>query len=213
MLHAPQSPEAQPSLEPVSPSGPRRASSMVSFGSQRNSIGSPLMVVDTWTLAMKSIPLGALSGDRGGALEQHAGHLGAVGNGAALVVERTAGGGTGGGRGVERGIVELAADQGFGRRFNQQHRRRHRAEPDTGGGTDAVLQREADAKSDHGDVHFGTRDHAQIGGARAFGARRQRETDEEFAGFEIGAAGTGRHLFHRHFASAAPPPHLDALRD
>src|SRR5437773_10907118 len=110
MLHAPQSPDAQPSLEPVRPSGPRSASSMVSLGSQRNSAGSPLMVVDTWTLAI-SIPFGALGGDGGGALEQHAGHFGAVGDGAALVVDRTAGGGTGGSCGIERGIVELAADQ------------------------------------------------------------------------------------------------------
>ena len=52
MLQAPQSPEAQPSFEPVRPSGPRKASSMVSLGSQRNSIGSPLMVVETCSLAM-----------------------------------------------------------------------------------------------------------------------------------------------------------------
>src|SRR5262245_432314 len=47
MLQAPQSPEEQPSFEPVSPSGPRSASSMVSLGSHRYSIGSPLMVVVT----------------------------------------------------------------------------------------------------------------------------------------------------------------------
>src|SRR5215468_11345018 len=50
MLQAPQSPDAQPSLEPVSPSGPRSASSMVSLGSHRYSIGSPLIVVVTWIL-------------------------------------------------------------------------------------------------------------------------------------------------------------------
>ena len=44
---APQSPEAQPSLEPVRFKVPRSASSMVSLGSQRNSIGSPLIVVLT----------------------------------------------------------------------------------------------------------------------------------------------------------------------
>ena len=52
MLQAPQSPDAQPSFEPVRPSGPRSASSMVSFGSHRNSIGSPLMVVETCSFAM-----------------------------------------------------------------------------------------------------------------------------------------------------------------
>ena len=45
-LQAPQSPEEQPSLLPVSPSPSRNTSSRVSSGSQRNSTASPLMVVD-----------------------------------------------------------------------------------------------------------------------------------------------------------------------
>src|SRR5207245_1185568 len=40
---------------------------------------------------------GAPGGDRSGALEQHAGHLGAVGDGAALVIDRAAGGRAGAG--------------------------------------------------------------------------------------------------------------------
>src|SRR5882672_7282039 len=95
MLHAPQSPDAQPSFEPVRPSGPRNASSMVSPGSQRNSAGSPLMVVETCSFVIVSISSGALRGDGNGALQQHAGNFGAVGNGAALVVNRAAGGATG----------------------------------------------------------------------------------------------------------------------
>src|ERR1700756_2379651 len=53
---APQSPEEQPSLEPVRPSEPRKASSMVSYGSHRNSIGSPLTVVETCTFAIVLLP-------------------------------------------------------------------------------------------------------------------------------------------------------------
>ena len=52
MLQAPQSPDAQPSFEPVRPSGPRSASSMVASTSQRNSIGSPLMLVETCSFDM-----------------------------------------------------------------------------------------------------------------------------------------------------------------
>src|SRR5689334_18108206 len=107
MLQAPQSPEAQPSLEPVRPSGPRSASSMVSPGSHRYSIGSPLMVVVTCILAMNLLPCRALGGDGGRALEQHAGCLDAVGDGAALVVDRTAGGAAGFRRLLQRGFIEL----------------------------------------------------------------------------------------------------------
>src|ERR1700694_3383169 len=102
MLHAPQSPEAQPSLEPVRPRGPRSASSMVSLGSHRNSAGSPLMDVVTWSFDMVLLPSGALRCDRSGAFEQHAGDFGAVNDGAALVVDRTARGGAGGGGFLQR---------------------------------------------------------------------------------------------------------------
>src|SRR5450432_1272015 len=168
MLQAPQSPEAQPSFEPVRPSGPRKASSMVSPGSQRNSIGSPLMVVDTCSFDMVSIPqnsifCGALGGDGNGALQQHAGNLGAINDGTALVVDRTAGGGAGAGWGSQRGTVEFAAYERLRRRLDQQHGRRHRAEPDPRSGADSVFERKADADADHGDVHFSARDHAQIG--------------------------------------------------
>ena len=60
------------------------------------------------------------------------------------------------------------------------------------------FERQADAGADHGDVHFGARDHAQIGVARTRRARRQGEADEDLAGQQIGAAGTGRHFFDRH---------------
>src|SRR3954447_9471902 len=106
MLQAPQSPDAQPSFEPVRPTGPRNASSMVSFGSQRNSTGSPLMVVETCSLAMISISLGAPGGDGDGARQQHAGHFGTIDSGAALVVDRTAGRGASRGCGSDRRIIK-----------------------------------------------------------------------------------------------------------
>jgi hypothetical protein len=46
-LHATQSPELHPSLLPVGWSSSRNTSSRVSCGSHRNSVGSPLIVVDT----------------------------------------------------------------------------------------------------------------------------------------------------------------------
>ena len=46
-LQAPQSPELHPSLLPVRCSSSRSTSSRVSCASHRNSVGSPLMVVDT----------------------------------------------------------------------------------------------------------------------------------------------------------------------
>src|SRR5215469_15057478 len=92
---APQSPEAQPSLEPVRPSAPRSASSMVSYGSHRNSIGSPLTVVETCTFAIVSLPSRALGGNRNRALDENAGSFHSIGNGAALVIDGTAGGAAG----------------------------------------------------------------------------------------------------------------------
>ena len=103
----------------------------------------------------------------------------------------------------------LRADQRLGGGFHQQHGRRHRAEADAGGGTDAVLHRQADADADDGDVHLGARDHAQISIARSGRARRQREADQNLAGLEIGAAGTGGNLLHLHLAAAVRALHGD----
>src|SRR5207253_1597414 len=93
-LQAPQSPEPQPSLLPVSPRPSRRTSSRVWLASQRYSVGAPLMVVLTWILAIfASVCLvldavDAVACDHGCPLEQHTGDLGAVVDGAALVVDR-----------------------------------------------------------------------------------------------------------------------------
>src|SRR5215472_16650894 len=112
-VQAPQSPELQPSLLPVRLSSSRNTSSRVCCGSHRNSTGSPLMIVDTWVLAIGSLLAlgGAFKGDRGGSARQVASDLDPVFDRAALVVDRLAGVAGGGvelGQGV---VVELMADQ------------------------------------------------------------------------------------------------------
>src|SRR5690606_31155621 len=97
------------------------------------------------TAVIISLSLRALRGDGGGALQQHAGDPGAVGNGAALVVDRAAGGGASPGGGIERGIVELRADQRLCRILDQQHGGGDRAERNARGGADALVEREIDA--------------------------------------------------------------------
>ena len=57
-LQAPQSPEPQPSLLPVSCSVSRSTSSSVSSVSQRNSTASPFTVASTWCLAISVPSLG-----------------------------------------------------------------------------------------------------------------------------------------------------------
>src|SRR5690349_8245064 len=108
-VQAPQSPELQPSLLPVRFSSSRSTSSKVCCGSQRNSTGSPLMVVDTWVLAMESLLAlgGAFKGDRGRASCEDTGDLDPVFDCAALVVDRLADATRGGvefGKGI---IIEL----------------------------------------------------------------------------------------------------------
>src|SRR5215472_17699119 len=112
-VQAPQSPELHPSLLPVRLSSSRSTSRKVCCGSQRNSMGSPLIVVDTWVLAMGSLLSlgGAFKGDRGRAPCEDAGDLDPVFDCAALVVDRLAGA-TGGGIKLGEGIIiELVADQ------------------------------------------------------------------------------------------------------
>src|SRR3954468_23577097 len=123
-LQAPQSPVPQPSLVPVRPSVLRSTSSRLLPGSARNSTGSPLMLVVIWVLAMGSVPPRAGRRDGDGALQQHAGDLGAVDDGAALVVDGVAGGAAGGGGRFQRGIVQPAADQRLRGVLHQQHGRR-----------------------------------------------------------------------------------------
>src|SRR5215472_6333552 len=165
-VQAPQSPELQPSLLPVRFSSSRSTSSKVCCGSQRNSTGSPLMIVDTWVLAMGSLLAlgGAFKGDRGRASCEDAGDLDPVFDRAALVVDRLAGA-TGGGIELGKGIViELMADQRGTRLLGDELGRRHGAQHDAGIGTGAVsIERDIDRTTDDGDVHFGPRDKAQIG--------------------------------------------------
>src|SRR5262245_43442463 len=95
-LQAPQSPEPQPSLLPVSPSVSRRASSRVWLASHRNSVGAPLMVVlhGSWPLAVSPVfdAVDAIAGNESRPLQQYPGDLGAILDGAALVVDRLADG-------------------------------------------------------------------------------------------------------------------------
>src|SRR5262249_19077006 len=146
-VQAPQSPELQPSLLPVRLSSSRSTSSMVCCGSQRNSTGSPLIVVDTWVLAIGSLLAlgGAFKGDGGRAAREHAGDLDAVFDRAALVVDRFAGAP---GRGVEPGeriVVELVPDECGRGLVGDDLGRRHRAEDDARVGAGAAaVERDVD---------------------------------------------------------------------
>src|SRR5215472_13301243 len=95
IVQAPQSPEAQPSLLPVSPSTSRRQSSMVCCVSHRNSAGSPLIVVVTWFLLISvglSLRFSHGTIERNGShpARQHTGNLGTIFDRSALVVNRLA---------------------------------------------------------------------------------------------------------------------------
>src|SRR6516165_5662101 len=165
-VQAPQSPELQPSLLPVRLSSSRSTSSKVCCGSQRNSMGSPLMIVDTWVLAMSSLLAlgGAFKGDRGRASCEDTGDLDPVFDCAALVVDRLAYATRGGvefGKGI---IIELVADQRGTRLVGDELCRCHGPENYPGVCAGAVpVERDVDRTADHGDVHLGPRDKAQIG--------------------------------------------------
>src|SRR6516165_5825714 len=205
-VQAPQSPELQPSLLPVRLSSSRSTSSRVCCGSQRNSMGSPLMIVDTWVLAMSSLLAlgGAFKGDRGRAPCEDAGDLDPVFDCAALVVDRLAGA-TGGG--IELGesvIVELVADQRGCRLFGDDLRRRHRTQHDAGiGACTAAVERDIDPAADDGDVHLGARDKAKIGVALMRLWLWDMKLDDELAFLQRGLARPGDDRFDRRFAFAA----------
>ncbi len=73
------------------------------------------------------------------------------------------------GHSFERAIVELAAHQRRAGCFDQQHGRRHRAHrnPRQSAGSTSI-EHQSRAAADHGDIHFGARDRAQVGVAAAF---------------------------------------------
>src|SRR5581483_6941554 len=81
----------------------------------------------------------AFGGNRNRALQENAGSLDTIDNGAALVVDRTAGGAAGLGRLLERGLVELRADERLRGALDQERGRRDGAKADTGSGADAVF--------------------------------------------------------------------------
>src|SRR6516165_9473461 len=127
-VQAPQSPELQPSLLPVRLSSSRSTSSNVCCGSQRNSMGSPLMIVETWVLAISSLLAlgGAFKGYCSGSAREYAGDLDPVFDRAAFVGDRVASAPR---RGVERGkgrLVEAMPDQRFSGRLADHLCRRYR---------------------------------------------------------------------------------------
>src|SRR5260370_20855436 len=125
-VQAPQSPELHPSLLPVRLSSSRNTSSKVWCGSQRNSTGSPLMIVDTWVLGMGGLLAlsGAFKGDGSGAACQDAGDLDAIFDRAAFVVDRPAGATSRSVRLGEGFSLQPVPDQRSGGCVGQQPRRR-----------------------------------------------------------------------------------------
>src|SRR5262249_24825392 len=207
-VQAPQSPELQPSLLPVRFNSSRNTSSKVCCGSQRNSTGSPLMVVDTWVLAMGCLLVlgGAFKGDRGRASCEDTGDLDPVFDRAALVVDRLAGA-TGGGIELGKGIViELVADQRGSRLFGDDLRRRHRTQHDAsvGAGT-AAVEPDVDPAADDGEVRPGGRDEAQIGVALMRSWLWDMKLDDELALLQRGLARASDDRLDRRFTFAVGP--------
>src|SRR6202035_1656393 len=205
-VQAPQSPELHPSLLPVRFSSSRSTSSSVCCGSQRNSTGSPLMIVDTWVLAMGGLLAlsSAFKGDRGRASCEDAGDLDPVFDRAALVVDRLAGATSGGielGEGV---IIEPVADQRFGSLIADDLRRRARAQDDPRiRAHAAIVERDIDCAADDGDVHFGPRNKAQIGVGLVRLRLWQVKLDDELTLFERGPAGPSDDRLDQGFPFAA----------
>ena len=169
------------------------------------------MVVDTWIWPCQ-FPRsfsGAPGGDRGGALAQHAGNFGAIDNGAALVVDRTAGGTAGGGRSFQRRIVECEPISASAAASTSSTVGATAPSPTRAAVQTPSFSVRLTPTANDSDVHFRARNHAQIGVAGTRRPRRQLETDEDFAGLQVGAARTGRHLFHLHLAAAVRPLHGD----
>src|SRR5262249_6327076 len=144
----------------------------------------------------------AIAGDRGRPLQQHARDLGAIADGAPLVVDRFTGRRAGLCGLLERGIVELGAGERLAGRLDQQDGWRHGDQADARGHTGIALHSQADAEADHGDVHLGARDQAQIGVARTLWPSWQGQADDDLAGLERGLARTGGEFLDRDLAAA-----------
>ena len=202
-VQAPQSPVAQPSLVPVER---QLVAQHVEQRLLRLAQILVLVAVDGRgyvILLRHQFFLATSSACMRRAPRQHARDLDPVFLGAALVVDRPAGGARRRGELLERGVVDLGADQRVGAFLRQQHRRRHRAERDARRGAGAaVVEREVDADADHRDVHLGARREALIGVAGMRRPRRQEERDDDLVLGERGLAGPGRDLLDRHLAGA-----------
>ena len=122
---------------------------------------------------------------------ERAGDLGAVLDGAALVIDRV-----GGGRGRRRDgregrIVEGGADE---RRLGIRDPHgggRDRAQYDAGIGAGVAIHGDANRSPDDGDVHLGPRGHAQIGVAGVGGRIVDLEFDDELTVGERELTGSG----------------------
>src|SRR5258708_771582 len=131
------------------------------------------MVVVTWILAILDVPalsvcllgnaVGAIARNHRGTLQQHARDLGTIADRAALVVDRPAARRTGTRRRLERLVLELGAHESLGGIFDQQHGWCYRPQADTRSDAGVALHGQADATAHYRNVHFGTRDEAQIG--------------------------------------------------
>ena len=127
----------------------------------------------------------------------------AVGDRAPLVVDRVTGSAGCFGDRSERVVVDRVAGE---RRFgvgDPQSGRGNRAEGDSGGRTIAVgIEGDLGASADHGDVHFGARDHAEVGVAGVGWWSVDLKLDDELVIAERGFARSGRNVVDRHGASA-----------
>src|SRR5262249_30050915 len=113
--HAPQSPVEQPSLVPVRPTASRSALSSVCDPSQRNSTGSPLIVVSTWILNTSVPAFHTTTGDGRSTPRQHAGNLTSICDRSPFVVNGPRRRASRSSRSRHRLVVQPAADERGGR--------------------------------------------------------------------------------------------------
>ena len=206
-VQAPQSPELQPSLLPVRFSSSRSTSSKVCCGSQRNSTGSPLMIVDTCCLAISGLPRRArrraqmqwrppVVARTPATLVRYSivPRLSLIGLQARCAAVSSRESVSSSSRWPFEGVGGLVDDE-LGRRHGAEHDARIGAE--AGG-----VQGDIDAASDHRDIHLGTRDEAQIGVRLPRLGLWHAKLDDELALLERSLPGPGDDRLDRRLALA-----------
>ena len=139
--------------------------------------------------------------DLRGPAGEHARDLDAIFLGAALVVDGAARGLCGSIELLQSVVVDLGSDQGLGRLGHQQRSRRHRAQRYARCRADALgVERQAHAAADHGNVHLGARNEAQIRIAGMRGFRRQQERGDDLALRQRQLARRQHDVLDRHIA-------------